>query len=583
MKKIPYGQSDILEILSNNYYYVDKTSFIPLVEDAGKYLLFLRPRRFGKSLWLATLETYYDIKNKDRLTEIFKGTWIAENLTAEAGNYFILRFNFSGIDPHPDRVQKSFNDACLQEGKRFLRRYSELIPKEIQQEAFQCNQIDNMLRLIFSPEVYRYSGHKIYLLIDEYDNFTNTILSSHSHEAYHNLTHGEGFFRYFFNILKAATTGPGASLGKMFITGVSPITLDDVTSGFNIGDNISLEPDFNQMAGFTTEDVKQILAYYIQTGWLKQSLNELKTIVSKWYDNYRFYDQSKDSVYNPDMIFYFVRQAGRRKEIPDDLIDRNVRTDYRKLKHLVVMDKQLNGNFSILQEVMNTGLIEARVQDSFPLESLRDEENFLSHLFYLGLLSFADKRSLCIPNQTVWTLLFGHIRDAYKALQIFKPGIWQLQKLLNKMAYSGQWKECLEFLATEIKNQTSIRDYIHGEHSIKLLLAAYLNILDLFIVHTEKESNKGFADIYLEPFWEKDEDVRFGYLIELKYIPRSEKITDNMIAEKQKEALKQLHQYAEDEKIKKKFAAHKKGNLIKIYQIWHGWEMVEMGEAESGS
>jgi hypothetical protein len=578
MKKIPYGQSDIIEILQNGYYYVDKTRFIPLVEEAGKYLFFLRPRRFGKSLWLATLATYYDIKNKDKLTEIFKETWIAENLTPEAGEYFVLRFNFSAIDPHPDRVQESFNTRCRERILGFLEYYNEYLPSELVSKVSEYNQADDMLDLLLSEQLFRKTGHKVYLLIDEYDNFTNTILSSYSHSAYHDLTHGEGFFRYFFNILKAATTGPGASLGRMFITGVSPITLDDVTSGFNIGDNISLEPDFNQLAGFTTEEIKKILAYYIQTGWLNQSLNELMSITSEWYDNYRFYGQSKETVYNPDMVFYFVRQAGRRKKIPDDLIDYNVRTDYRKLKHLVVIDRQLNGNFSILQEVMNKGVTEGRVQDSFPLESLVDEENFVSHLFYLGLLSFADKRTLCIPNQTVWKLLFGYIRDAYKDLQIFKPRIWQLQKLLNRMAYSGQWKECLEFLAKEIKNQTSIRDYIYGEHSVKLLLAAYLNILDLFVVHTEKEANKGFADIYLEPFWEKDEDVRFGYLIELKYIPRSEKLTDALLTEKQTEAIDQLQSYVRDEKIRKKFEQNRQGKLIKIYQIWHGWELLEMEE-----
>ena len=580
MKKIPYGQSDIIKILQKNYYYVDKTTFIPLLEDIGDFLIFLRPRRFGKSLWLATLATYYDLKNRDRLSEIFKNTWITNNFTSEAGEYFVLRLNFSAIDPHPDRVQNSFNKRCRERITGFLEYYKDYLPDELIARVLKYDQADDMLDLLLSEQLFHQTGHKVYLFIDEYDNFTNTILSSYSHSAYHDLTHGEGFFRYFFNILKAATTGPDASLGKLFITGVSPITLDDVTSGFNIGDNISSEPDLNQLAGFTIEETKKILSYYIETGWLKQSIDELMPIVEEWYNNYRFYGQSLESVYNPDMVFYFVRQAGRRKQIPDDLIDYNVRTDYRKLRHLVVIDRQLNGNFSILQEIMNKGRIQGKVQDSFPLESLADEENFISHLFYLGLLSFVSKRTLGIPNQTVWKLLFGHIRDAYKDLQLFRPSLWNMQKLLRDMAYTGKWLQCLEFLANEIKGQTTIRDYIIGEHSIKLLLAAYLNILDVFIVHTEKEADKGFADIYLEPFWEKDEEVRYGYLIELKYIPRREKLTQYLLSQKQQEAKEQLQSYLQDEKIQKKFAAKKQGNLVALYQIWHGWELIDTGEGK---
>jgi hypothetical protein len=226
---------------------------------------------------------------------------------------------------------------------------------------------------------------------------------------------------------------------------------------------------------------------------------------------------------------------------------------------------------------MDKGVIEGKVEDSFPLESLAEEENFISHLFYLGLVSYTGKNTLSIPNQTVWKLLFGHIRDAYKDLDIFRPGIWKLQKLIRDMAYQGQWKPCLEFLANELKNQTTIRDYITGEHSIKLLLAAYLNILDIFIVHTEKEANKGFADIYLEPFWEKDEKICYGYLIELKYIPRSEEITSDLVSIRCEEAKKQLKIYMEDEKIKKKFAVRKEGKLKAIYLLWHGWELIETG------
>lgn len=270
MKKIPYGKSDIVQILTENYYYVDKTSFIPLVEQAGDYLFFLRPRRFGKSLWLATLETYYDILNKDKLSSIFQNTWIGNNLTPEAGKYLILRFNFSLVDPHPERVEKSFNTRCEQCISFFLNRYKNFLPSNLFDKIISYTRYDDMLNALLSSDFSLVTGKKIYLLVDKYDNFTNTILSEHSSKTYQHITHGTGFLRYFFNLLKGATTGPDAPLARIFITGVSPITMDDVTSGFNIGDLISLEPAFNELAGFTHDETRKLFEYYSKTGWLDQ-------------------------------------------------------------------------------------------------------------------------------------------------------------------------------------------------------------------------------------------------------------------------------------------------------------------------
>ncbi|GAB6162351.1 ATP-binding protein [Desulfothermus naphthae] len=578
MKKIPYGKSDIVQILAENYYYVDKTKFIPLIEQAGDYLFFLRPRRFGKSLWLATLETYYDILNKDKLTAIFKDTWISENLTPDAGKYFILRFNFAMVDPNPDRVEESFNETCLQSIEDFITRYNHVISDKLKTKILSYKKYDRALKALLSRTTFEELQNKLYVLIDEYDNFTNTILSEYSSKRYHEITHGSGFLRYFYNLLKGATTGPDAPVGRIFITGVSPITMDDVTSGFNIGDPISLEPEFNEMAGFTFEEVKEIFKYYVEAGWLNQPLDKLLDIASQWYNNYKFDNNSEVTLYNPDMIFYFVRQTGRRKGIPDMLIDDNVKIDYNKLKHLVIIDKRFNGNFSILQNIIQKGYISGEVASSFPLEDLLEEENFTSHLFYLGLLTFEKGGLLKIPNQTMWKILHDYIRRAYKDLKIFKPHIWQLQQYLKEMAYEGRWEAVFELLSREIKNQSSIRDFLKHEESIKIFLATYINIMDYFIVRTETELNKGFADIYLEPFWERDENVRYGYLIELKYIPRSEKITEGLIKGLRDRAREQLEQYSKDVRIEKKFSARADGELIKIYQIWHGWEMVEIGQ-----
>jgi len=576
MKKIPYGKSDIVQILRENYYYIDKTRFIPLIEQAGDYLFFIRHRRFGKSLWLATLETYYDILNRDKLTTIFKDTWISENLTSEAGKYFILRFNFSMVDPHPDRVEESFNFTCVQSIKKFASRYASYLPEELREEILSQKKSDEALRILTMGDLYECTGHKLYILIDEYDNFTNTILSEYSSRTYHDITHGSGFLRYFFNLLKGATTGPEAPVGRIFITGVSPITMDDVTSGFNISTPITLYPQFNELAGFTIEEVKRIFEYYIEKGWLNQSLESLLEIASTWYNNYKFESHSSVYLYNPDMIFYFVREVGTYKRIPDMLIDDNVKIDYNKLKHLIIIDKKFNGNFSILKKVMDKGNIISPVLTSFPLESLLKKSNFVSHLFYLGILSFQKEDILSVPNQTVWSILFEYLRDIYEDLDIFRIDVFDFQQMLREMAYRGIWEEPLKFLSDEIEKQSSLRDFITGESTIKLLQAAYLNITKYFIVRTETELNKGFADIYLQPFWNRDENIRYGYLIELKYIPRTEKITEKLLQGLRDDAKKQLEHYSKDSRIQQKFSCIPDTKLIKIYQIWHGWEMVEM-------
>ena len=556
---------------------MDKTRYIPLIEQAGDYLFFLRPRRFGKSLWLGTLEAYYDVLNKDKITTIFKNTWIADNLTPEAGNYLILRFNFSMVDPNPSRVEESFNETCLQSIEDFVFKYREILPGELQNKLLSYKKADRVLKSLLSPSTFKEIQHKLYVLIDEYDNFTNTILSEYSSSTYHEITHGSGFLRYFYNILKGATTGPNAPLAKIFITGVSPITMDDVTSGFNIGTPITLYPQFNELAGFTQEDVKRIFEYYIDVGWLNQPIEKLIEIASTWYNSYKFDGYSSVFLYNPDMIFYFIREVGTYKRIPDILIDDNVKMDYTKLKYLVIIDRKFNGNFSVLQKVMDKGAIISPILTSFPLESLLKQSHFISHLFYLGILSFKDKDILNIPNQTVWNILFEYLRNIYEDLDIFRLDIFDLQHMLRDMAYLGRWYDVFKFLSKEIEKQGSIRDFITGESSIKILQAAYLNITKYFTVKTETELNKGFADIYLEPFWERDENVKYGYLIEIKYVPRSKKLTDEHLSQLRNKAKEQLEQYSKDIRISEKFSSDPEKRLIKIYQIWYGWEMVEIG------
>ncbi|CAN2049106.1 AAA family ATPase [Candidatus Magnetomoraceae bacterium gMMP-13] len=572
IKKIPYGISDFERINKESYYYVDKTEFIPILESMPSFIFFIRPRRFGKSLWLSILASYYDINKKDQFEEIFKNTYIGEHPTDEKNLYLILYFNFSLVNPDTRFVEESFASHCNTRIYSFLEQYGKYFDESIIKRINQAEKTDEKL-----GELFEYSRRKqlnIYGFIDEYDNFSNTVLSSKGRKNYEKLTRGTGFFRFFFNMFKGGTSGSGSAVAKLFITGVSPITMDDVTSGFNIGKNLSRSPKFNDMMGFTEEDVVKILNYYKNAGLLKLNINNCLEIMKLWYNNYRFSERSETRMFNPDMVLYFISEIIEQDLLPENLIDQNIRIDYKKLQHLVVIDKKLNGNFSRLKKISESGEIASKIKNSFPLERLNDRENFISLLFYFGLLTIdrteRNQLILCIPNMTVKHLMYGYLRDAYRDVDIFRVDLWELSNLVSNMAYEGKWKPVFDFFTDEIEKQTAIRDYLNGEKVIQGFLLAYLNITDLYLTQTEQDMQKGFSDLYLEPFSAKYPDMGFAYLIELKYISRG-KYSETRLKKEIKQAEAQINQYADSERIRKT-----QGNteLKKIILIYKGWELV---------
>ncbi|MCP4148875.1 MAG: AAA family ATPase, partial [bacterium] len=412
IKGIPYGISDYELIRTENYYYVDKTPYLETLKKAGRYLFLIRPRRFGKSLFVSLLEAYYDVIHKDRFDEFFSGTWIHQNADNERNKYLILTFNFSVVEPDPDKTEASFLDHVRIKSLFFLDKYSAFLEKDddyFRKKVEESRSASDILAII--TEICRNSHQKFYVIIDEYDNFANTILSTTGEKTYFDLTHGTGFFRTFFNVLKSGTSGTGAPVTRSLITGVSPITMDDVTSGYNIGKNISMEPSLNRMLGFTEKDIVDMIEYYRAKGRVYHSTPELMEIMTQWYGNYLFSKKDDVTMFNSDMILYFFDLYMSGKELPEELMDRNVRIDYGKLRHLIVLDKDklkkpvVNGNFGKLKQIIETGGISSKIVKGFPLEQIADAKNFISLLFYLGLLTVKgpekDKLRLIIPNETI--------------------------------------------------------------------------------------------------------------------------------------------------------------------------------------
>ncbi|KPA12876.1 hypothetical protein MHK_006917, partial [Candidatus Magnetomorum sp. HK-1] len=328
------------------------------------YTFLIRPRRFGKSLWINLLQYYYDINRKDTFNELFKDTFIGQHPTSLRNSYLTIALNFAMVNPSSDNVQKAFERYIDSMINDFLMRYSQYFDKEKKLEIQSYTFIDKKLQ-----ELFLYCSRKklkIFMLIDEYDNFTNTILTTSGTDAYLGLTHGEGSFRYFFNLLKGLTSMPDSGLSKLFITGVSPVTMDDVTSGFNIGDNVSLDKNINEFMGFTENETRSIINYYHGAGALTLDPEFCMDLMKQWYNNYCFAPDTKAVLFNSDMVLYFILTAMKGGAVPKKLIDQNIKIDYKKLRYLITLDNKLNGNFSRLKSIIENKEIVSDIVDSFP-------------------------------------------------------------------------------------------------------------------------------------------------------------------------------------------------------------------------
>lgn len=324
MKLIPYGVTDFASIIRDNYYYVDKTNYIAELERTARFFFFVRPRRFGKSLFLNMLDYYYDCLAKEDFDELFGGLYVGTHPTENRNSYLVLKMSFSGITANPEKMEKDFEQYGCLVLDSFARKYRILFPDDFVEKVAECTTVKSKLVCIcLSMQT---QGLKMYLILDEYDNFANNVLSSYGNSRYHALTHGDGFLRDFLKVVKDHTD---KVIERMYITDVSPVTMDDLTSGFNIASNQSTNPVFNGMIGFTESEVRGILSYYIEQGRITHSVDELIEMMKPWYDNYCFSENCLNQwpLYNSDMVLYFVNTYLSHKMPPRNMIDSNVRTD----------------------------------------------------------------------------------------------------------------------------------------------------------------------------------------------------------------------------------------------------------------
>ena len=576
MKALPYGISDFPRVMREDYYYVDKTRFIEMLERQPPYLFLIRPRRFGKSLFLAMLEAYYSIDYADRFKELFGELYIGQHPTGRHNSYMVLRFNFSEVSSKLETVERSFSEYCCMVMKNFILKYERLLGSGVWEIVNPDETNPEQMLAALKEYVSRTDCPRIYLLIDEYDNFTNTILSSYGQERYREKTHGDGLIRGFFNNVKASTSNAGAAVERLFITGVSPITMDDVTSGFNIGTNISTLPQFNNIIGFSEDEVREMITYYKDESTLPEgvTVDGLVEIMKPWYDNYCFSeDRLEERMFNSDMALYFLNSYLQLGKAPKMMVDNNIRTDYNKLRHLVQIDKTFGANASVIQQIIAEGSTTAQIATSFPAEKMTDTENFKSLLFYFGMLSiqgvYQGDTVLGIPNLTVREQLYTYLTEAYQQADLFEMDMSALSALIKGMAYRGEWESVFRFFAHELERQSAIREFIEGEAHIKGFLLAYLGLTQGYVILPEHESSKGYADFYMMPDLLHQPDIAYSYIVEVKYARRD--ASDADIALLKRDAAEQLRRYAADEKVLRT-KGHTRLGLITL--VFKGWELV---------
>lgn len=577
-KRIPYGMMNFIDVRESNCYYVDKTHYIPLIEEANKYFFYIRPRRFGKSLTISMLHHYYNILEADKFEKWYGDLYIGKHPTPERNSYLIIYLNFAVVNAELNSYRESLDAHCNTEFNSFCDMYAQYLPEGIKEEMNKKKGAVEQLNFLYKECVK--TNQQIYLFIDEYDHFTNKILSEPSClEDYKSETHGTGYLRSFFDTVKAGTY---SSIKRCFVTGVSPVTMDDLTSGFNIGTNYSLSPQFNEMVGFSEEEVREMLNYYATTCKFHHSTDELIVAMKPWYDNYCFSKHSygRTSMYNSNMVLYFVDNYIRNNgNLPDNMVEENIRVDYNKLRMLIRKDKEFAHDASTIQTLVQQGYITGELKTGFPAESIAEPNNFVSLLFYFGMLTITGTKEgetlLTIPNQVVREQLYSYLLDTYNEADL-RFDHWEKGKLASALAYRGDWKSYFNYIAECLHRYSSQRDKQKGEayvHGFTLAMTAQNRF---YRPVSEQDNQEGYADIFMYPLLDIYKDMLHSYIIELKYAKGKD--SDEKVEHLRQEAIAQANRYAASETVQNAIGTT---TLHKIVVVYRGMEMVVCEEIPS--
>ena len=553
MKKIPYGISNFEQLRRENYLYIDKTRYIELLEQDAPYQFFIRPRRFGKSLFLSMLDNYYDVMKKDRFEGLFGDLYIGENPTQYKNSYLVFRLSFAGLitSQGEERFIDSFDKTLIDEAGNFLKRYADRLGGEVLPESI--TGAETVIKYIVG--VASRHNQRIFVLIDEYDNFANDLIGIGHKELYYELLSAEGYVRSFYKALKEGTV---KSIARVFMTGVSPIMLDDLTSGFNITKNITMESSYNEMLGITKEELKGILAYYQVNTYL--DIQSVIKDMEEYYNGYLFSGCHDIRVYNTNMALYFIDALNRYRRYPQSILDANIKTDYRKIENLAFHFKDEETITNLLTE----GQIQSPLVDRFNLEYMYEKkENFISVLYYMGMLTI-DKTMpngyiFGIPNYVIRTIYWEYFLDRMKLKQRIDMRVDVLTQAVDNMAVNGEadkFRQYVTAFITTLSNRDLIR---FDEKYIKMILMTLFYENGYYIPYSKYEVEGGYIDILLKKNKAFADYIKYEWMIELKYLKESER---DRLEQVKQQGREQLQKYGRSEKMMKEFDRYYRKLLI---------------------
>jgi hypothetical protein len=539
-KRLPYGNCNFESVRTENYVYIDKTQYIELLEqEPNKNLFFIRPRKFGKSLFFPRLSHYYDIKGADKFDTLFGNLYIGKHPTPLRNSYLVLNLDFSGLDTtSEDDFRKSFALNVQHSVIFFLIEHRHFIPdihshiKKIESES------SGIGALWEACEIASLIDRKMFIIIDEYDHFANDPIAMgtpRGDDIYRNMIRANGMVRDFYETLKA---GSKTVIDRIMLTGITPIMLDDLTSGFNISYNISLEEKYNEMLGFTSEEVEKLMD---ETG-VDRSL--ITVDMELFYNGYLFHKDGKHRVYNPTMMLYFVMQLLESDRAPENIIDENLKTDYGRLRLLLRTEQ----NREQLMAITTNNSIVSDIIPKFPIDKLHDGEYFISLLFYMGLLTIdrEDEGALVlkIPNYSIRTVYWEYMKRLMVDLN--EDVLIDLSKLkiaIRELAFRGNPTLFIDYVSNNIFSRLSNRDLRDfNEKYIKIMLLDGLFQSKLYIPITETEVTQGYTDIWLKRS-HRFPEIPYEWVWEVKYVKKSDAENAAVIRSVRENALAQLQKY----------------------------------------
>ncbi len=555
MKKIPYGKIDYQKLIEDDCYYVDKTMYLEKLENNDDTLIYLRPGRFGKSLFTSMMSYYYDVKSVDLFESLFKETYVYKHPTKGKNNYYILKFDFSGIDEYKKKEEllASFKKCVVVGINKFINKYD--IEYEINEKEEADDIVKDFLGHLDSIEL----DHRLYIIVDEYDNFTNAILEGDTKKFKNVVT---GIVKSFYANIKIYVKE--GVVGRFFATGICPITLNSMTTGFNIATDISTDIRFNSMIGLTHEEVKKLLNDVVE----KKDRESIYNIMIENYDGYLFNEDSEERVFNATLVMYLLNYYEDFKSIPKQILDNNITVNYEKIGNIVKLE---NNKYyeSLLNELLKNGEISGELKTKFNLEEDFSYDDIISLLYYFGYLTIKESEFIGlrfkIPNQVMKYTYNNYFIKILRDYNI-DIGTSRINELVEEIVKTGKIDKLNKYVS-EILEKSSNRIFMNfDEKYVQIVYNSLLMNNNYFDIYGEYECQKGYIDIYLR---RKHELMKKNIMIELKYIKKSE-YSEKKLNSKIEEGRRQIEEYSKDERL---------GSPLKKYVVvFSGYECKKIVE-----